>query len=289
MKNLLAFVTRYYHWLLFLLLEIASGVLLFQYNSYQGSVWFSSANVVAGKVYEFDAAVRSFLSLTRSNEELTLRNFYLERQVSQLRRLYADVTRDSTITERQQMAFLNQFQLIPAKVISNSLDKADNLITIDKGKADGIKIDMGVACGNGVVGVVYMVSDHYAVVIPVLNATSSRISCAIRGRNYFGYLQWYGGDPATAYIEDIPRHARFKRGEWVETSGYSAIFPPGILVGKIERIYNSVDGLSYRLKVRLSTDFGCLRDVFVINDSGISERLHLMEQVKDSITMIPKQ
>ena len=134
-----------------------------------------------------------------------------------------------------------------------------------------------------------MVSDHYAVVIPVLNATSSRISCAIRGRNYFGYLQWYGGDPATAYIEDIPRHARFKRGEWVETSGYSAIFPPGILVGKIERIYNSVDGLSYRLKVRLSTDFGCLRDVFVINDSGISERLHLMEQVKDSITMIPKQ
>jgi rod shape-determining protein MreC len=289
MKNLLAFVTRYYHWLLFLLLEIASGVLLFQYNSYQGSVWFSSANVVAGKVYEFDAAVRSFLSLTRSNEELTLRNFYLERQVSQLRRLYADVTRDSTITERQQMAFLNQFQLIPAKVISNSLDKADNLITIDKGKADGIKKDMGVACGNGVVGVVYMVSDHYAVVIPVLNATSSRISCAIRGRNYFGYLQWYGGDPATAYIEDIPRHARFKRGEWVETSGYSAIFPPGILVGKIERIYNSVDGLSYRLKVRLSTDFGCLRDVFVINDSGISERLHLMEQVKDSITMIPKQ
>jgi len=289
MKNLLAFVTRYYHWLLFLLLEIASGVLLFQYNSYQGSVWFSSANVVAGKVYEFDAAVRSFLSLTRSNEELTLRNFYLERQVSQLRRLYADVTRDSTITERQQMAFLNQFQLIPAKVISNSLDKADNLITIDKGKADGIKKDMGVACGNGVVGVVYMVSDHYAVVIPVLNATSSRISCAIRGRNYFGYLQWYGGDPATAYIEDIPRHARFKRGEWVETSGYSAIFPPGILVGKIECIYNSVDGLSYRLKVRLSTDFGCLRDVFVINDSGISERLHLMEQVKDSITMIPKQ
>jgi rod shape-determining protein MreC len=289
MKNLLAFVTRYYHWLLFLLLEIVSGILLFNYNSYQGSVWFSSANTVAGKIYEYDANVRSFLSLTRSNEELTLRNFYLERQVSQLRRLYADVTRDSTITERQQMAFLNQFQLIPAKVISNSLDKADNLITIDKGKADGIKKDMGVACGNGVVGVVYMVSDHYAVVIPVLNATSSRISCAIRGRNYFGYLQWYGGDPATAYIEDIPRHARFKRGEWVETSGYSAIFPPGILVGKIERIYNSVDGLSYRLKVRLSTDFGCLRDVFVINDSGISERLHLMEQVKDSITMIPKQ
>ena len=288
MKNLLAFLTKYYYWLMLLLLEVASGVLLFQYNSYQGSVWFSSANVVVGKVYEWDASVRSFFSLTRSNEELTLRNFYLERQVSQLRRLYGDLTRDTTIMERQELEFLSRYQLIPAKVVSNTLNKNDNLITIDKGRADGVEKDMAVACGTGVVGVVYMTSDHYSVIIPVLNVTSSRISCAIRGRGYFGYLQWYGGDPSVAYVEDIPRHARFKRGDWVETSGYSAIFPPGILVGKIEKIYNSVDGLSYRLKVRLSTDFACLRDVAVISDKSIGERLRLMEQAKDSITMTPK-
>ena len=288
MKNLLAFLTKYYHWLMLLLLEVASGVLLFQYNSYQGSVWFSSANVVVGKVYEWDASVRSFFSLTRSNEELTLRNFYLERQVSQLRRLYGDLTRDTTIMERQELEFLSRYQLIPAKVVSNTLNKNDNLITIDKGRADGVEKDMAVACGTGVVGVVYMTSDHYSVIIPVLNVTSSRISCAIRGRGYFGYLQWYGGDPSVAYVEDIPRHARFKRGDWVETSGYSTIFPPGILVGKIEKIYNSVDGLSYRLKVRLSTDFACLRDVAVISDKSIGERLRLMEQAKDSITMTPK-
>jgi rod shape-determining protein MreC len=287
-KNLLAFLTKYYHWLMLLLLEVASGVLLFQYNSYQSSVWFSSANVVVGKVYEWDASVRSFFSLTRSNEELTLRNFYLERQVSQLRRLYGDLTRDTTIMERQELEFLSRYQLIPAKVVSNTLNKNDNLITIDKGRADGVEKDMAVACGTGVVGVVYMTSDHYSVIIPVLNVTSSRISCAIRGRGYFGYLQWYGGDPSVAYVEDIPRHARFKRGDWVETSGYSAIFPPGILVGKIEKIYNSVDGLSYRLKVRLSTDFACLRDVAVISDKSIGERLRLMEQAKDSITMTPK-
>lgn len=289
MKNLLAFVTKYYHWLMLLLLECASGVLLFQYNSYQGSVWFTSANVVVGKVYEWDAAIRNFFSLTRVNEELTLRNFYLERQVTQLRRLYGDLTRDTTQAERQQLEFLSQYKLIPAKVISNTLNKPDNLITIDRGRVDGVERDMGVACGNGVVGVVYLVSDHYATVIPVLNVTSSRISCAIRGRGYFGYLQWYGGDASVAYVEDIPRHARFKRGDWVETSGYSAIFPPGVLVGQIEKIYNSVDGLSYRLKVRLSTDFGCLRDVVVISDKSIGERLRLQEQVNDSITMAPKQ
>ncbi len=288
MKNLLAFITKYYHWLMLLLLETASGVMLFQYNSYQGSVWFTTANAVVGKVYEWDAAVRSFFMLTRVNEELTLRNFYLERQVSQLRRLYGDLTRDTTVLERQELEFLSQYKLIPAKVVSNTIDKHDNFITIDRGEADGVERDMGVACGNGVVGVVFLTSAHYAVVIPVLNVTSSRISCAIRGRGYFGYLQWYGGDPAVAYVEDIPRHARFKRGDWVETSGYSAIFPPGILVGKIEKIYNSADGLSYRLKVRLSTDFACLRDVTVISDKTIGEQLRLLEQVKDSITMAPK-
>jgi rod shape-determining protein MreC len=288
-KNLIAFLTKYHQWFLLVLLEVASGVLLFQKNSYQSSVLFTSANAVAGKVYEWDSAVRSFFSLKRVNEELTLRNFYLERQVSQLRRLYGDLTKDTTQAELEQLKFLSQYKLIPAKVVSNTIDKADNLMTIDRGRLDGVERDMGVACGSGVVGVVYLVSDHYAAVIPVLNVTSSRISCAIRGRGYFGYLQWYGGDASVAYVEDIPRHARFKRGDWVETSGYSSIFPPGVLVGKIEKIYNSTDGLSYRLKVRLSTDFGCLRDVMVISDKSIGERLRLQEQVKDSITMAPKQ
>lgn len=287
MKNLIAFLTKYYNWLLFLILEVASVVMLFQYNSYQGSVWLSSANAVTGKIYEWNSAVESFFSLTRVNEELTLRNFYLERQVDQLRRLYGDLTQDTTVIQRNELQFLSQYKLVPAKVIANSVASPDNLITIDKGKADGVDTDMGVACGNGIVGVVYMASEHYAIVLPVLN-TRSRISCAIRNRGYFGYLQWDGKDPAVAYVEDIPRHAKFKRGEWIETSGYSAIFPHGVLVGKIVEVYNSRDGLSYRLKVALSTDFGCLRDVCVISDSSIAERSMLMQAVNDSLTMKPK-
>ena len=217
-----------------------------------------------------------------------MRNFYLERQVNQLRRLYGELTADTTVLQRQELEFLSRYRLIPAKVVSNSVNRADNLITIDRGRADGVERDMGVACGSGIVGVVYMASDHYAVVIPVLNTSTSRISCCIRGRGYFGYLRWYGEDPAVAYLEDVPRHARFKRGDWVETSGYSAIFPSGVLVGKIETIYNSSDGLSYKLKVRLSTDFSCLRDVCVISDKTIAERSRLLEQVQDSLTMKPE-
>lgn len=283
MRNLLEFLSKYYHWLLFAVLEVTSFVLLFQFNSYQGSVWFTSANAVVGKLYELESSVESFFSLTKVNKDLTLRNFYLERQVNQLSRLYYDLTKDTTIAERNELEFLSRYKLIPAKVVSNSVDRNDNLMTIDRGSKDGVEKDMGVACGNGVVGVVYLVSDHFSVVMPVLNY-HSRISCAIRRRGYFGYLKWQGGDANIAYVEDVPRHAKFKRGDWVETSGYSSIFPPGVLVGKIIEVYNSRDGLSYRLKVQLTTDFGNVRDVCVISDKGIAERTRLMEAARDSLS-----
>jgi rod shape-determining protein MreC len=283
MKNLLEFLHRHFHWFLFVVLEILSVVLLFQYNSYQNSVWFSSANVLTGKIYEWSSAVESFFSLTKVNEDLTLRNFYMERQVTQLRRLYSEATEEVSVKERQELEMLERYKLIPAKVVTNELDKQNNLLTIDKGEADGVEEGMGVACGKGVVGVVFHTSSHYSIVIPVLNVEWSRISCAIRGRGYFGVLRWDGRDAGIAYVEDIPRHARFKRGEWVETNGYSSIFPAGVLVGQIKEVYNSRDGLSYRLQVRLSTDFGNLRDVVVISDKTIAERVRLMQAARDSM------
>ena len=285
MKNLLEFLRNHFHWFLFAVLEVLSLVLVFQYNNYQNSVWFSSANVVTGWLYEWNSAVESFFSLKKVNEDLTLRNFYLERQVTQLRRLYAEATETVDKQEQQELEKLEQYQLIAAKVVTSELHKTNNLLTIDRGADDGVEAGMGVACGQGVVGVVHQTSAHYSIVIPVLNAQSSRISCAIRNRGYFGVLRWDGRDAGYAYVEDIPRHARFKRGEWVETNGYSSIFPPGVLVGQIKEVYNSRDGLSYRLKVRLSTDFGRLRDVVVISDKTIAERMRLMQAARDSLKL----
>ncbi len=281
MQALLAFFTRYFHWVVFLVLEAVSGVMLFRYNSYQGSVWLSSANAVSGRVYEWSAVVSQFFSLTRVNEELTERNIFLEQKVKRLEALQAD-----TILQPDTLAIeggRGEATFIPAKVIANTIDRRDNLMTINRGEADGVAPNMGVICGGGLVGVVYMASRHYAIVMPVLNS-QSRISCSIRGRDYFGYLRWDGGDPLYAYVEDIPRHAKFRKGEWIETSGFSYIFPAGISVGRIVGIYNSADGLSYRLKVHLSTDFACLRDVSVINDPGVAERMQLNQAAVDSLS-----
>ena len=286
MRNLIDFITRYNHWFVFVLLEVVSFVLLFKFNSYQGSEWFSSANAVAGKVYELDAAVKNYFSLTKINQQLNVRNLYLEQTVRKLSEQVDELTgqKDSSWLARTQEQVLKECKLIPAKVITNSLDKRDNFITIDKGRADGVRKDMGVACGNGVVGVVYMVSEHYAVVIPLLNSKSN-LSVTIRERGYYGYLHWTGGRADLAYVDDIPRHAHFRLGDLVETSGYSSIFPPGIIVGQILHVYNSADGLSYRVQVRLTTDFGNLRDVCVIDNTAMEERINLLRNAEDSLRL----
>lgn len=282
MRNLLEFLAKYNHWFVFLILEVVSMVLLFQYNSYQGSAWFSSANAVTGKLYEWDANVETFFSLTKLNQELTQRNAYLEQEVQKLSDSLVSVTKDSSIYHRDQFALLRNYRLIPAKVVANSVDKPGNLMTIDKGSADGIHKDMGVISGTGVVGIVYLVAEHYAIVIPVLN-TKSNISCMIQNRGYFGYLRWKGGVSDLAYLEEVPRHAHFKLGDYVVTSGYSAVFPPGVRVGRILHVFNSADGLSYRVQLRLSTDFARLRDVCVIDDAAMKERLEIMRAAQDSI------
>lgn len=282
MRNLLEFLAKYNHWFVFLILEVVSMVLLFQYNSYQGSAWFSSANAVTGKLYEWDANVETFFSLTKVNQELTQRNAYLEQEVQKLSDSLVSVTKDSSIYHRDQFALLRNYRLIPAKVVANSIDKPGNLMTIDKGSADGIHKDMGVISGTGVVGIVYLVAEHYAIVIPVLN-TKSNISCMIQNRGYFGYLRWKGGVSDLAYLEEVPRHAHFKLGDYVVTSGYSAVFPSGVRVGRILHVFNSADGLSYRVQLRLSTDFARLRDVCVIDDAAMKERLEIMRAAQDSI------
>ena len=282
MRNLLEFLAKYNHWFLFILLEVISFILLFSYNSYQGSVFFSSANAVTGKVYEYNSAVTSFFHMSQQNKQLSERNILLEQQNKALVQMIARQHGDSLQMQKTQAQATAGYKLIEAKVIQSTINKEDNLITIDKGHADGVKEDMGVICGTGVVGVVYMASDHYAVILPVINVNSN-VSVTIRKRGYFGFLHWKGQPSDIAYVDDVPRHAKFALGDYVVTNGYSAIFPAGVTVGKILHVFNSPDGLSYRVQVRLSTDFGNLRHVCVVDNSQLLDKALLLKAAQDSL------
>ena len=271
MRNLLNFLIKYNYWFLFLLLEVASFILLFRFNHYQQSVYFTSANGVAGKVYEISGGFTSYFHLKTANEDLLDRNMWLEQRLSFLENVLKEKGLDSARLYSMERLAPTEYQIFKANVIKNSLNKADNYITLDRGTTEGIRPEMGVVDANGVVGIVYKTSPHYSLVIPLLNSKSS-ISCKIVGSDYFGYLKWEGGNSRFAYLKDLPRHAEFNLGDTVVTSGYSTVFPEGVMVGTVDDMSDSHDGLSYLLKIKLATDFGKVSNVRVISRNGQDEQ-----------------
>ena len=280
MRALLEFIVKYYHWAVFVALEVIAVTLLFRFNNYQGSVWLTTANTIVGTAHAWENEAIRFVHLGQTNAELMQRNLRLEQNVNFLQGQLDSLLHDSTASERLLARRLRDIDFIQAKVITNSVLRRNNLITINAGALEGVKPEQGVVCGTGIVGIVYMVSDHFSIVMPLLNSHSS-ISCALRGTGYFGYLRWDGEDPFFCYLDDIPRHARFKVGDIVETSGFGSVFPRGLFVGRVSAIENSDDGLSYKLRIHLGINFSRLDDIAVIRQAFQPE-LHELEQKADS-------
>lgn len=281
MRNLLNFLLKYDYWLLFILLEAVSFTLLFRFNNYQGSVYFTSASGMVAWVDQMVSGVTSYFGLREVNTDLTRRNVQLELEVERLSRSLRAYVRDSAAIEQIRREAAGAYWVTSARVVNNSLTRSDNYITIDKGSADSVCAEMGVLSGSSVVGVVYHVSRHYALVLPVLNSKSN-ISCKIHRTDYFGVLKWEGGSSRYAWLQDIPRHSEFSLGDTVVTSGHSAIFPEGVPIGVVDDREDSYDGLSYHLKIRLFTDFARLSDVSVIRYEGHAEQAALEDSVKVS-------
>lgn len=280
MRNLLNFLLKYNYWFLFLLLEAIGFTLLFRHNNYQQSVYFTSANTASGALYEISGGINAYFHLRTVNRDLLEHNMQLIGRISRLERLLKAQGADSLMLDSLTRKPNPDYTLYPAHVIKNSVTLKNNYITLDKGAADGIRPEMGVIDGNGVVGIVYETSPSYSVVISVLNSKSN-ISCKIAGSDYFGYLKWEGGDARYAYLKDLPRHAEFHLGDTVITSGFSTVFPEGIRVGTVDRMSDSNDGLSYLLRIKLATDFGRLSEVRVVARHGSEEQKELEKRVTD--------
>lgn len=246
-----------------MLLEGLSFVLLFRFNHYQGFVWLTSANSAVASVNRlYDDAV-AYLNLSEVNRMLTDENLKLQLEAETLRNALSNLQEEGQATDSLIEKQLATYRKIPAIVVSNTNNHANNYLVIDRGEEDGIQPEMGVVGGCGVVGIVYLTGPHYSLVLPINNRKSS-ISCRVRGQRYFGYLQWDGKSPRTAYVDDIPRYAKIAKHAVVETSGYSSVFPPGLYVGRVRSVGNAADGQSYRLDIDLGTDFATLRNVNVV-------------------------
>jgi len=288
MQKLLAFIVAKRHWFLFVFLEIIAFILIYHNNAYQRNMILSSANAITGRMLSASSAVFSYFDLQKINQELLERNNLLEMEVLRLYGQLNDLSSDKNFFSQ---VFLKDsvsvdslvkrnftYQYIPARVVSNSVSSMKNYFTINKGSEDGIHPDMGVVSQHGIAGIVTTVGDRYAVVMSLLHVKSN-VNCKIQHTTFFGPLSWKGDDAKYGYLEEIATHASFQVGDTIVTSGYSDMFPPGIMVGNIESFSKQEDD-KYALKVRFATDFQSLNLLNVIENRLLNEQREIEREAR---------
>ena len=271
MRGLIRYIIRNHVFILFLLLQILSFVLIFNYNNYQRAKYFNSANYITASVYNtFNSVVRYF-GLNAVNEELALENARLKSLLKDSLKTNSEI-KDTT------------FRYISAYVINNSVNKQSNYITLNKGRKHGIKTDQGIIGSNGIVGVVTNVSESYSMGLSVLNQRWG-ISAKLKNNGFFGSISWEGGDYRTAELKEIPFHVELNAGDTIVTSSYSMIFPEGIMIGTIQSFEQPEGDNYYKIYVKLSTDFKSLSYVHVVDNLHKEEINQLkIETQKNEIT-----
>ena len=263
MRDLINFLYRYTSWILFLVYVIISCALLFSSAPYQRHVWMTSAGAVSSVVYDAAHNVTSYFYLKEVNENLEERNGVLESEVAALKHRIRELSEKLYADTVEMGEMFRPFDFIVASVTNNSVALPNNYLTLNKGKLDGVKPEMGVIDANGIVGVVNVVADHHAQVISMLNP-DFRLSCKVKGNDIFGSLVWDGEEIDEAILEELPRHAVYNIGDTIVTSGFSTVFPEGVPIGRVTARLDEGDDNFFRLKVKLFTDFTRLSTVRIV-------------------------
>lgn len=266
MERLFYFFYQYRAFFTFLVLELFAAWLIVQNNQYQSTKFFNSSNHLAANIISTTQGIKEYFSLRTINTELAEENAELRTKLEQRNQSLFSLD----VRENKDPKIINRFEFISAKVINNSVERFKNFITINKGSQNGIEPGMAVISSVGAVGKVKSVSEHYAVLISLLN-TDEFTSSVIKRTNHFGSLNWDGHSPLFSQLNFVPRHANPVVGDTVVTSGFNAVFPSGILVGTIEEVSLGPEAQFYDIKVRLAQDFSKLAYVEVIKSNLLSE------------------
>ena len=257
MYNLRRFIIKHHFVILFILLEVISVLLLANSQRFHRDRMVNTTNDVVGKIYEWSSEVGNYFRLNSANEQLAEENAMLRQRLSVV---YDTTTCTFDISEGDTL-----YKYIPAQVVNNSTNQANNYIIINKGKVDGIERDMGVISTDGIVGVVTDVSRHFASVMSLLHSKSV-VGVRIKESQELASLKWETNNYRYGMVEDIPTHILLQKGDTILTSSHSYIFPEDLMVGTVEEFYpTAVDALN-KAKVRFATDFATLRHVYVIRD-----------------------
>jgi rod shape-determining protein MreC len=270
MRNLFYFLAKFGNFILFLLMEVYCIYLIVNYNQAQKSIFINSSNIFSGYLYKRKESVEKFYSLAETADSLAAQN---ARLMTEIQKWKSSQMQNDTVYSGQDSL---TFQYQAAKILKNSIASKNNILLIDKGSAQGLERGMGVISARGIVGIVSNTSQHYATVISLLHS-QSKISVAIKNKDYFGTLQWQGDNPLFHSINDIPKHAEIQLGDTVTTSGYSFIFPPNLPIGIVSD--KSIDGGSnfYQLQIKLFEDLSKIKYTYVVQNKAAQEINRLLD------------
>ena len=195
-------------------------------------------------------------------------NKLLAEENSKLRNLLKNSYANYLVTREmiKDSVLKQQYSYIVAKVVNNSTDRKNNYLTLNRGSEQGIKKGMAVICGQGVVGIVKEVSTNFSSVMSVLHSKVT-VPSSIKKYGETGLLIWgETNDYRFGEMKNIPSHLKLLKGDTILTSSYSSIFPAGIMVGTIEQVSQITGNTFNNLKIRLSTDFGKISYVYIVNN-----------------------
>ncbi len=267
MRNLFALLWKNQFFVLFILLEITSLVLLSRSYSYHGSLAQNTTSDITGSIFSSYGNITDYLSLAEENETLAKENARLRNMIDA----------SLLITDTQYVYRDSLYRYMPAKVVSNSVTKSNNFIMINKGANHGIQKEMGVVSSNGVAGIVVGVSDRFSTIMSMLHA-NMRISARIKNSGQLVNVVWDNNDYLYGTVIDIPSHIKLMAGDSIITSGNSLIYPEGIMIGQIESHEVNNNKNLTRATLRYSTSFNSIKHLYIIENIMKHEQDSLLSQ-----------
>lgn len=283
MRNIFLFIRRYFNFLVFVILQVFCISLIIQYSKYHHAMFGNSANRITGKINSQYDKVEYYFRLKQTNDSLVKANERLYNKLAQNFSIPDSVATRQVIDSIRVDSILQfrKFTYLQAKVVANSVTAQNNYIVLQSPNASKMREGMGVVDpGNAVIGVVTEVSGDFAVVMSLLHK-DSKISGKLFKTGETGTVTWDGKNPNLVTLSGISKGVKIAKGDSVITSGYSAIYPKGLLLGRIDEIYLEQGTSNYRIVLRTGANFHNLEYAYAIDNSQQQEINRLLENTKN--------
>lgn len=205
------------------------------------------------------------------NDELRADNIALAAEVARLREARRENDR-----LRKLVSFRDSvsFDMVPARIVGKDITKQDNLLTLNVGTSDSVRVGMAVIDERGIVGKVVLASENYALVMPHQN-TNFRVPAQIELLGRDGVVRWDGTAYDRLLMEYVSKTEPVVRGQLVVTSGFSGTFPPGIPIGKVDSVFAAKGRNDFVIYLEPSAALSTVDYVYVLLDQISPEREEL--------------